>query len=86
MSKKQRRHKMAKFQDLASHLGRANLDVETAAQLLADRGPKKRSIERLIGGHSIRLYSAYRLGHLVNKYLSRSGQEQLQLNAVILPA
>ncbi|MCR9061964.1 MAG: hypothetical protein NXI02_31875, partial [Rhodobacteraceae bacterium] len=68
------------------HLGRAYLDIDTAAQLLADQGPKKRSIERLMSGHAIRLYSAYRLGHLVNKYLSRSGQEQLQLNAVILPA
>jgi hypothetical protein len=83
MSAKQRKHKLGLFQGLADYLGQANLDVSTAAAILGGK-PKQRSIERLMAGHPIRLSSAYRLGHLINKHLARSRQGILRLADVIV--
>lgn len=85
MSRKHRNHKLARFEDFDTHRAQAGLDdLDQMAELLGGRGPRKRSLERLSAGRSIRLTSAYRAGHLINKYLSRNGLSPIQLNQSIV--
>ncbi len=84
MSGQRRRHRLATFLDFGEHRMRANLDIGTMAELLGSKGPKRRSLERLEAGLPIRVYSAYRVGHLLNKFLARAGQERIELRDVIV--
>jgi hypothetical protein len=84
MSRKQRRHKLAKFEGFGDLLQRAGVDFGVMADMLAPQGPKKRSLERLASGHSIRLVGAYRAGRLLNRLLEKNGENPIQLNDSIV--
>lgn len=84
MGKKQRKHKMAKIENLPELMGLANVDLDGLCTVVGTGGPKRRTLERLRAGYPARIYNAYKVGHALNKVLTQNGQDQIRLNEVIV--
>lgn len=75
---------MAKIEDFATHRLRAGLDdTAVLAQLLAAKGLRKRTIERLDAGEFVRERSAWNAQRYINSHLKRQGLDPISEESVL---
>jgi len=78
------KQKTAVMQEFSAHRNRAGFDnLGILQNLLAEKGLRKRTLQRMDAGLPVRERSVWQAYRFLNKRLKREGQEPIPMDAVL---